>query len=136
MYGDTIDISFPNGTVERIHFLSVDTPETSASRNKPNEYDHITDLKCFASWRIKAKFFTRDVLLNKVIYIEFDPKVWKRGYYGRLLAYIYLENGIDFTALLIKKGMLGFTLRGFSQRAGIHSISEERRIKKAWTLGL
>jgi len=102
--GDTIDVSFPNGTIERIRFLGVDTPETSASRNKPNEYDHITDLKCLASWGIKAKFFTEDVLLNKVIYIEFDPKAGKRGYYGRLLAYIYLENGTDFTALLIKKG--------------------------------
>ncbi|ASJ07210.1 thermonuclease family protein [Thermococcus pacificus] len=95
--GDTIDVAFPNGTVDRVRFLGVDTPETSASRNKANEYDHITDLKCLASWGVAAKFFVRDYIQDKVVYIEFDPIAGRRGYYGRLLAYIYLKNGTDFT---------------------------------------
>jgi len=102
--GDTIEVMFLNGSIERVRMLGIDTPETTASRNKPNEYDSITDLECLASWGVKAKFFTRDYLLNKVIYIRFDPEAGRRGYYGRLLAYIYLENGTDFTALLVKKG--------------------------------
>lgn len=102
--GDTIDIAFSNGTTERVRFLGVDTPETSASRNKLGEYNHITDLKCLASWGVEARFFTRDYLLNKVIYIQFDPEAGKRGYYGRLLAYTYLKKGTDFTALLVKNG--------------------------------
>lgn len=102
--GDTVDIVFPNGTIDRVRFLGVDTPETSASRNKPDEYDHITDLECLASWGKEAKLFTQDYLQDKTIYIEFDAIAGKRGYYGRLLAYIYLENGTDFTALLVKKG--------------------------------
>jgi len=102
--GDTIDVVFLNGTIDRVRFLGVDTPETSASGNKPNEYDHITDVECLASWGKKAKLFTKDYLQDKTVYIEFDSIAGKRGYYGRLLAYIYLENGTDFTALLVKKG--------------------------------
>jgi len=102
--GDTIDVAFSDGTIDRVRFLGVDTPETSASGNKPGEYDGITDLECLASWGKEAKLFTKDYLQDKNIYIEFDPIAGKRGYYGRLLAYIYLQNGTDFTALLVKKG--------------------------------
>ncbi|AEK72220.1 nuclease (SNase domain protein) [Thermococcus sp. 4557] len=132
--GDTIDIAFPNGTTDRVRFLGVDTPETSASRNKPNEYDHITDLKCLASWGVEAKFFTRDYLLNRVIYIQFDPDAGKRGYYGRLLAYIYLENGTDFTALLVKKGYARVYTEGKFQKE--HEYLSYQRTAESKKLGL
>jgi micrococcal nuclease len=116
--GDTIDVAFSNGTVERVRFLGVDTPETSASRNKADEYDHITDLECLASWGVAAKFFVRDSIQDRVVYIEFDPIAGKRGYYGRLLAYVYLKNGIDFTALLVKKGYARVYTEGKFQKEG------------------
>ncbi|WP_232461980.1 lamin tail domain-containing protein [Thermococcus siculi] len=116
--GDTIDVAFSNGTVERVRFLGVDTPETSASRNKADEYDHITDLECLASWGVAAKFFVRDSIQDRVVYIEFDPIAGKRGYYGRLLAYVYLKNGTDFTALLVKKGYARVYTEGKFRKEG------------------
>ncbi|ADC64647.1 nuclease (SNase domain protein) [Ferroglobus placidus DSM 10642] len=100
--GDTMDVLF-NGKKERVRFLGVDTPEKSASDNKPYEYDSITDLQCLANWGMKAKEFTGK-LEGKYVYIEFDELAGLRGYYGRLLAYVYLQNGTDFTAELVKKG--------------------------------
>jgi len=102
--GDTIDVILPNGTSERVRFLGVDTPETSVEKNKPYEYDGITNLSCLSEWGIKAKQYTSK-LEGKYVYIEFDPLAGFRGYYGRLLAYIYYpDENTDFTAELVKKG--------------------------------
>ncbi len=82
--------------------LDAQVLEKTAENNKPYEYDNITNLECLAEYGVKAKQFTSS-LLRKDVYIEFDESAGLRGYYGRLLAYIYY-NGDDFTAELVKKG--------------------------------
>ncbi len=101
--GDTIDVLLPDGSIERVRMLGVDTPETTASKNKPYEYDDITDLDCLAEWGMKAKQYAESHLLGKYVYIEFDELAGLRGYYGRLLAYVYTDSN-DFTAELVKQG--------------------------------
>ena len=54
--GNTFDAIFPDGDVERVRMLGVDTPEKSAEDNKPNEYDGITDLGCLAYWETMCLF--------------------------------------------------------------------------------
>ncbi len=103
--GDTADVKFPDGSVERVRFLGVDTPETKAEKNRLYEYDAITNLTCLAEWGLKAKNFTKSNIEGKYVYIEFDKLAGFRGYYGRLLAYVYYPNETtDFTAELIKRG--------------------------------
>jgi len=102
--GDTIDVEFQDGSIKRIRMLGVDTPETKTQKNKPYEYDEITNLTCLAEWGIKAKNFT-STLYDKYIHIEFDPLAGFKGYYGRYLAYVYYPESNDFTAELIKKGL-------------------------------
>ncbi|MBO8182829.1 MAG: thermonuclease family protein [Archaeoglobus sp.] len=100
--GDTIDVRFENGEIERVRMLGIDTPETTADKNKVGEYDGITDLDCLAAWGKKAKQFSKQ-LEGKQAYIEFDSTAGLRGYYGRLLAYVYTDS-VDFTAELVKLG--------------------------------
>ena len=102
--GDTIDVLI-NGKTYRIRLLGVDCPETTAEKNKPYEYDSITDLNYLAEWGLKAKEFTEKVLDHGTVYVEFDRLAGLKGYYGRYLAYVYLENGTDFNALLVKNGL-------------------------------
>ncbi|MHC1597921.1 MAG: lamin tail domain-containing protein [Methermicoccaceae archaeon] len=102
--GDTIDVLLPNGSEERVRMLGVDTPEKSASGNKPNEYDSISDLRYLSQWGIKAERFTTSMLAGRQAYIELDESAGMWGYYGRLLAYVYLENGTDLTAELVRQG--------------------------------
>ena len=83
--GDTIDVLMPDGSVERVRMLGVDTPEKDPEDNKPYEYDSITNLTYLAEWGIKAKEFAKSMLEGKYVYIEFDEKAGFRGYYGRLL---------------------------------------------------
>jgi len=47
--GDTIDVLI-NGKTYRIRLLGVDCPETTAEKNRPYEYDSITDLEYLAEW--------------------------------------------------------------------------------------
>lgn len=82
--------------------LCVDTPEKNAEDNEPYEYDDITDLECLADYGLMAKKFTEQ-LLGEEVYIEFDETAGLRGYYGRLLAYVYVDS-TDFTAELVKRG--------------------------------
>jgi len=108
--GDTIDVLIDK--IYRIRLLGVDCPETTAEKNKPYEYDAITDLQYLAEWGQKAKEFTRKMLLGKAVYIEFDELAGLKGYYGRYLAYVYLKNGTDFNALLIKNGLARVYVEG------------------------
>jgi micrococcal nuclease len=109
--GDTIDVLI-NGKIYRIRLLGVDCPETTAEKNRPYEYDSITDLNYLAEWGQKAKEFARKVLDHGTVYIEFDRLAGLKGYYGRYLAYVYLENGTDFNALLIKNGLARVYVEG------------------------
>ncbi len=55
---------------------------------------------------------TYKILYNKTVYIEFDDVAGLKGYYGRYLAYVYLPNGTDFNALLVKNGLARVYVEG------------------------
>jgi len=126
--GDTIDVLLPDGSIERVRMLGVDTPEKSAEDNKPYEYDSITDLNYLAEWGVKAAQFTESKLEGKEVYIEFDELAGMREYYGRLLAYVYLEDGTDFTAELVKQGYARVYVEGeFKKENYYMQLEEEAR---------
>jgi len=121
-----MDVLMPDGSVERVRMLGVDTPEKDPEDNKPYEYDSITNLTYLAEWGIKAKEFAKSMLEGKYVYIEFDEKAGFRGYYGRLLAYVYLQNGTDFTALFVKNGYARVYVEGNIQEGRILRAARER----------
>jgi len=84
--GDTILLW--NG--ERVRYIGIDTPELH-HRSKPVEY-----------LAKEAKEFNERLVGAKTVRLEFD--VERRDKYGRLLAYIYLEDGTFVNAELIKEG--------------------------------
>jgi len=121
--GDTIKANL-SGQILIIRLLGVDTPEKSAEKNKPYEYDAITNLTYLAEWGLKARDFAYAMLYNKTVYIEFDEVAGLKGYYGRYLAYVYV-NGTDFNALLVKNGLLEFTLKMNLRRSSITYSSKK-----------
>ena len=104
MDGDTFDCILPNGTEGRVRILGIDTPETTASGNKENEYENVTDLNCLASWGLIVKSYANSLLDDKQVYIEFDSTADFKGYYGRWLAYVYLKNGTDYNEIMLNHG--------------------------------
>lgn len=88
--GDTFEINY-NGTKEKVRLIGVDTPESvHPNSKKNNEYGK------------QASNYTKNLLERKVVKLEFD--VSSRDKYGRLLAYVYLENGEMLNKKLLKEG--------------------------------
>ncbi len=76
--GDTIQIDY-NGTKERVRLIGIDTPESV----HPDENKNTENGK-------KASEYTKKILTGKKIRLELD--VQERDKYGRILAYVYLDD--------------------------------------------
>ncbi|MBE3122683.1 MAG: thermonuclease family protein [Thermoplasmata archaeon] len=114
--GDTFDVVFPSGAIERVRLLGVDVPETEANKNKENEYGDITDLECLALYGVEAQEFAQLWLAGKSVVIQFDEIAVLKEYYGRWLAYVFLPNGTDFNEVLLKRGYARVYTEGYCTR--------------------
>jgi len=88
--GDTIEVCCIGWKRESIRYIGIDTPETS----------HPT--KSFAAYGKEAKEANRKLVDGKAVRLEFD--VQQRDRHGRLLAYVYLEDGTFVNARLVEQG--------------------------------
>ena len=89
--GDTIDLMI-NSKKERARLIGIDTPETVDPRKK---------VECFG---LEASERAKEILNEKEVYIERDPSQSDRDRYGRLLRYIYLEDGTNVNKKMIEEG--------------------------------
>ena len=84
--GDTIIVE----KIGKVRLIGVDTPETKHPR-KPVEY-----------FGKEASAFTKKIVEGKEVRLGYD---WQRkDRYGRILAYVYLEDGTFLNAEIIKQG--------------------------------
>ena len=86
--GDTIIVRI-EGKEERVRLIGVDTPETVHPK-KSVEY-----------FGKEASEFTRKMVEGKKVILEYDWQ--RRDKYGRLLAYVYLEDGTLLNGEIIKQ---------------------------------
>jgi micrococcal nuclease len=89
--GDTIEINF-DGTIETIRLIGINTPETVDPR-KP--------VQCFGK---EASNEAKTLLSAKRVRLEMDNSQGKRDKYGRLLAYVFRQDGLFFNEEMIKDG--------------------------------
>lgn len=92
--GDTLLLM--NG--ERVRLIGVDTPETKHPQKRVEYFGR------------EAYLFTKQMVDGKEARLEFEKK--KKDRYGRLLAYVYLSDGIFLNAEIIKEGY-GFAYTRF-----------------------
>ena len=91
--GDTIDIDIADGQYDktRIRLWGVDTPETKSPQHGVMYYGP------------QASDFTTESVLGKNVTVYLEQRR-TRGKYGRLLAYVQLEDGRYLNELLIQQG--------------------------------
>ncbi|WP_082418973.1 thermonuclease family protein [Massilibacterium senegalense] len=89
--GDTIKIRLDNEKEEKVRMILVDTPET-VHPNKPVQ-----------PFGPEASQLTKDTLSGASIGLELG--IEERDRYGRLLAYVYLQDGSMYNKTLIEKGL-------------------------------
>ena len=89
--GDTLVVNY-NGTEEKVRLIGINTPETVDPRKT---------VECFgkeASARMKSLAEGQNVRL------EADPTQDTRDIYGRMLGYVYLEDGQMLNRKMIAEG--------------------------------
>lgn len=89
--GDTFRIDM-DGVSTTLRPIGIDTPETVDPR-KP--------VACFGH---EATEKAKQLLENKKVRLEFDPSQGEKDIYGRLLVYVYTEDGIFFNKKMIEDG--------------------------------
>lgn len=99
--GDTLDIDVPDGnrSYTRIRLWGVDTPEVAH------------DYRGGMYFGAQASAYAHDVLDGRSVHVVLSPRR-TRGKYGRLLAYVYLEQGGEmFNEQLLQHGFAYADLR-------------------------
>jgi micrococcal nuclease len=113
-----MEVRFPNGEVDTLRLLGVDTPETFG-QSDPAEFEDIPESTAgrdhLANWGERATEFATDELDGQQVRIEVDPQADRRGSYGRLLVYLYTD-GTDFNRQLIDRGLARIYDSSFSKR--------------------
>ncbi|HSW90296.1 MAG TPA: thermonuclease family protein [Patescibacteria group bacterium] len=89
--GDTL-ITNINGKDEIIRLVGVDTPETKDPRRSVQCYGH------------EASNFTKKIASGRPVRLERDPIDDDRDKYGRLLRYVYFEDGTTLNERLVYGG--------------------------------
>lgn len=93
--GDTIDVRLPNGSEDTVRLLGVDTPEVYAD-NDPSEFDGVPDTEagaeCLRDAGNDATAYITERLDGGNVTLVFDPNADRRGGYGRLLAYVSVDD--------------------------------------------
>ena len=90
--GDTFYVKTENSEKFKIRLIGIDAPESyNVGKKFRKEY-----------FGKEAKIFVTNLLKNKKVKLTFD--VQKIDRYGRILAYIYLENGVFLNQYLVENG--------------------------------
>ena len=89
--GDTIDVDI-EGTVERVRFIGIDTPETK----HPSK-----GVECYGR---EASARTAELLDSQTVYLEEDQSQDSRDRYGRILRYVWLQDGTNVNYQLVAEG--------------------------------
>ncbi|WP_276280805.1 lamin tail domain-containing protein [Halorussus caseinilyticus] len=104
--GDTVTVEYDNGSTDEVRLLGVDTPEVYGSTS-PSEFEGVPDTgdgeTCLGYEGEVASAMAKNRLLGERVTLKFDSEADRRGYYGRLLAYVYID-GENFNYQLIDHG--------------------------------
>lgn len=97
--GDTLKLS----SGQRVRLIGVDTPEVHYSDKLLRDAKKTgKDIAVIQAMGKKASGFTKGLCLDRRVRLEFD--VERNDRYGRLLAYVYLEDGTFVNAKILEEG--------------------------------
>lgn len=89
--GDTIVVNY-NNKKEKVRLVGLDTTESKDPRKKA---------QCFSR---EASSKIKELVSNKQVRLEQGQMSSNRGYFGRLLRYVYLPDGTLVNAWMIRQG--------------------------------
>jgi len=121
--GDTIIVRVAENNLglterERVRLIGVDTPEIAHPTRGIEPYG------------IEASDFAKGVLERKYVFLDFDREL--RDRYGRVLAYVYTEDGDHFNARLVKEGYgiayLNYEFKYMDEFSGYENEAKQKKL--------
>ncbi|WP_323676072.1 lamin tail domain-containing protein [Halorubellus sp. PRR65] len=122
--GDTLKVEFPDGRVENVRLLGVDTPEVHTGVT-PDEFEGVPSTDdgeaWLTDWGHKASEWMRQRVADAEVRIATDPEADRRGSYGRLLVYVHVD-GENVNAELLTQGYARMYDSEFAERDRFASL--------------
>lgn len=116
--GDTIAVDM-GGEFKKVRLIGIDAPETG---------EKYRDKECYGK---EASKEVEKLLIGSQVRLQKDSSQADKDKYGRLLRYVYLENGTMLNQLLIEKGFATeYTYRESRYRYQTEFRNAERKAKK------
>ena len=127
--GDTMEVRFDNGTADTVRLLGVDTPEVH-SANTPGEFEGVPETaageRCLRRYGERASAFAVERLAGETVRLRFDAESDRRGYYGRLLAYLLVDDE-NFNRRLLANGLARVYDSRFTERERFYEAESTAR---------
>mgnify|MGYP001378696644 FL=1 len=123
--GDTFEAE-ANGKKEKVRMLGIDTPEKFDSDKLTRDIERTKrDSETIKKLGELSSQFTRKLLEGKKVLLEADKSQDDKDKYGRLLRYVYLEDGTFVNKKIVAEGY-AVVFRKFS-------VSKEKELIEAET---
>jgi micrococcal nuclease len=127
--GDTVEVRFSNGSRDTVRLLGVDTPEVYVP-NEPEEFEGVPNTAagaaCLEDAGERASAYAEARLADRTVRVVFDETAERRGYYGRLLAYVRVD-GESFNYALVATGRARVYESTFTERERYEAAEERAR---------
>jgi len=121
--GDTIKVQIDDD-IETVRIVNMNTPE-SVDPRKPVE--------CLGK---EASEKMKELVLGKVVTLEFDETQTDKDRYGRLLRFVFLDDGTDIGLEMIKLGYAHSTPYGNTPHKYLELYTQAELAAKTSQLGL
>ena len=89
--GDTIKVN-SNGSEITVRLIGIDTPEVKTKSTQEEKGGS------------EASSFAKNLLTNSKVRLASDPGLDNKDKYGRLLRYVYLQNGKMLNEIMLEEG--------------------------------
>jgi micrococcal nuclease len=131
--GDTVDIRYQNGSTDTVRLLGVDTPEVYGE-NEPSEYEGVPNTEAgkqclHEAGEAASQFMKTKLQQGEQVTIVFDPQSDRRGYYGRLLAYLH-DDGTKLNYRLVTTGHARVYDSQFSKADQFYAAEDDAQAAK------
>lgn len=102
--GDTFQVEI-DGKTEKVRMLGIDTPEKWDSEKFDRDQQRTgKDKETIQKLGTLSSDFTTRLIGGKTVFLEVDKKGDDKDKYGRLLRYVYLEDGTFVNLKIVEEG--------------------------------
>ena len=106
--GDTLEVRSPtSGAAADVRMLGVDAPEMNFRKDQPADH-----------WAQRAWEYLKARALNRTVTLQLEPTE-TRDRYGRLLAYVYLDDAENLNLSLVRDG------QAYAHRSFAHTLRRQ-----------